>query len=94
MSRLVRELVLDAPAAEVGLAHDVELLQELKGAVDGGDVDERVLLGDAFVDLFGGDVPLGVVDDGDDEHALRGEAIAHLAQGLHDRAVPAHNRNS
>ena len=42
-----------------------------------------------LVDILGRNVALAVVDDGDDEHALRGEATAHLAQRVDDGSVSA-----
>ena len=67
--------------AEVGVPHQAELLEHLEGAVDGGDVDRRGLLADLGEHLVRRRVAERV-DGVEDQLALRGQAVALLAQLL------------
>jgi hypothetical protein len=80
MTPALQQLVADAAASQVGFRDQAELLQEVQGAVYGGDIDEGVLLEDPLVDLLGADVSLAIVDDIQDHQTLRRKAIPFVPE--------------
>lgn len=84
VSPVVGELVLVGAAAEVYFDEKALALEELDGAVDGGDVDERVGLLDPFVDVLGGHVAGAGCDGGQDHDALGGKTEARASEGVEE----------
>ena len=64
---------------EVGVADQAEVLEQLEGAIDGGDVDARGAFPHGVVDLLGGGVAQ-LVHRLQDQLALRGEPQTALPE--------------
>lgn len=83
---MMRHLLLDleeAPRwAEAGLPYQMQIHQELKRAVHGGDVDMGELLLDLTADLLGAHVRTFPAEDVPYQSPLRGEAVPEFLQSL------------
>ena len=79
---VVSHLVLVGPTPEVYLDEQTLLFQQLDGAVDGGDVYERVGLLDLFVDILSSHVPRAGSDGGKDHHPLGREPVSSASEGI------------
>lgn len=57
---------------QVRLRYQAQPLQQVKGAVDRGDVDMGILGANLGIDLFGADVAIACLHGGQNQHALWG----------------------
>ena len=81
MSDLPSRRLIDA---EMRATYQVEFLEDGQGPVDGGAIDGGVGVVYPFGDLISREVPGGSTQNGPDEPARAGEAIAMFPQDLTD----------
>ena len=84
MTPIAEELEVAGAAAEIGLAEQTEIAQELQRAVDGRAVDDRRQRFDPGEDLVRGEM-LARGEDPEDQQPLRGNALTGGAQPLRQR---------
>lgn len=82
MVSLVGIMIAKSPATQVGLGHQIKILQKLQGAIDGGDIYMWVFDAHLSVDLLGADVVIALLESGQDELALRGQPVTQFPQSF------------
>ena len=78
---LARAVVGGGPVGQMGVADQAQFLEQLEGAVDGGDVDAGGAFPDGVVDLLGSGVAQ-LVHGFQDQLALRSQPQAALPEHL------------
>jgi len=71
-------MIAKSPAPQVGLGYQAQILQQLKGAVDSGDINMGISGTDQGMDILSAYVVIALLKCGEDELALWGQPVPQL----------------
>jgi hypothetical protein len=72
---LLGNVIAHTSFAEVGLRDQIQFLQKFQSAIDRRYVGTGITTVQLLVELFGADVPVGIVERLDDQHTLRRQTM-------------------